>query len=59
VTGQNIEPIIAGGSPVRAIDGVDEHLVERRIRSDSVYDGDFLKVRRDEVRLPSGATAWR
>ena len=59
MTGQNIEPIIAGGSPVRAIDGVDEHLVERRIRSDSVYDGDFLKVRRDEVRLPSGKTAWR
>jgi ADP-ribose pyrophosphatase len=59
VTGKNIEPIVAGGSPVRAIEGVDEHLVERRIRSDSVYDGHFLKVRRDEVRLPSGKTAWR
>ena len=59
MTGKNIEAIVAGGSPVRVMDGVDEHLVERRIRSDSVYDGHFLKVRRDEVRLPSGKTAWR
>ncbi len=59
MTGQNIEPIVAGGSPVRRQDGVDEHLVERRIRSDSVYDGHFLKVRRDEVRLPDGHTAFR
>jgi ADP-ribose pyrophosphatase len=59
VAGSPIEPIVAGGSPVRAIEGVDEHLVERRIRSHSVYDGDFLKVRRDEVRLPGGKTAWR
>ncbi len=59
MTGKNIEAIVAGGSPVRVTDGVDEHLVERRIRSDSVYDGHFLKVRRDEVLLPSGKTAWR
>jgi len=54
-----VEPIVAGGSPVRGIAGVDEHLVERRIRSESVYEGHFLKVRRDEVRLPDGGTAFR
>jgi ADP-ribose pyrophosphatase len=59
VTGKNVEAIVAGGSPVRAMDGVDEHLVERRVRSESVYDGHFLKVRRDEIRLPSGKLAQR
>ena len=59
MTDKNVEPIVAGGSPVRAMDGVDEHLVERRIRSELVYEGHFLKVRRDEVRLPGGKTAWR
>jgi ADP-ribose pyrophosphatase len=59
VTGKNVEAIVAGGSPVRATDGVDEHLVERRLKSESVYDGHFLQVRRDEIRLPSGKTAWR
>ncbi len=55
----NAEPIVAGGAPVRRMDGVDEHLVERRLKSDSVYDGHFLKVRRDQVALPGGATAQR
>jgi ADP-ribose pyrophosphatase len=59
VTDRNIEALVAGGSPMRAIEGVDEHLVERRIRSESVYEGHFLKVRRDEIRLPNGKTAWR
>ena len=59
MTEKNIEAIVAGGSPVRAIEGVDEHLVERRVRSESVYEGHFLKVRRDEIRLPNGKTAWR
>ena len=59
MTDKNVEPIVAGGSPVRAMAGVDEHLVERRIKSESVYDGHFLKVRRDEIRLPGGKTAWR
>jgi ADP-ribose pyrophosphatase len=59
VTEKNIEAIVAGGSPVRAIEGVDEHLVERRVRSESVYEGHFLKVRRDEIRLPNGKTASR
>ncbi len=59
MTEKNVEAIVAGGSPVRRMDGVDEHLVERRVRSESVYDGHFLKVRRDEVRLPSGKTAFR
>ena len=59
MTDKNVEPIVAGGSPVRAMAGVDEHLVERRIRSDIVYEGHFLKVRRDEILLPSGKTASR
>ena len=59
MTEKNVEAIVAGGSPVRRIDGVDEHLVERLVRSESVYDGHLLKVRRDEVRLPSGKTAFR
>ena len=58
-SGKNVEAIVAGGSPVRAMEGVDEHLVERRLKSESVYEGHFLKVRRDEIRLPSGKTAWR
>lgn len=59
MTEKNVEAIVAGGSPLRTMDGVDAHLVERRIRSDSVYDGHFLKLRRDEVRLPDGKTAFR
>ena len=59
MTDKNIEAIVAGGSPVRAIEGADGHLVERRVRSESVYEGHFLKVRRDEIRLPNGKTAWR
>ena len=59
MTEKNVEAIVAGGSPVRRQEGVDEHLVERRVRSESVYDGHFLKVRRDEVRLPGGKTALR
>src|SRR5476649_1085678 len=58
-TGKSVEAIVAGGSPVRVMEGVDEHLVERRLKSESVYEGHFLKVRRDEIRLPSGKTAWR
>ena len=34
-------------------------LVEKRIRSERVYDGKLLKVRRDTVRLPDGGTAVR
>ena len=59
MTDEDAEPIVAGGSPLRATAGADEHLVERRVRSESVYDGHFLKVRRDEIRLPGGKTAWR
>ena len=59
MTEKNVEAIVAGGSPVRVMEGVDEHLVERRLRSQSVYEGHFLKVRRDEVLLPSGKTAAR
>lgn len=37
----------------------DQHLVETLVQSESVYDGGFLKVRRDTVRLPDGATGRR
>ena len=37
----------------------DPHLVERRVRSDVVYQGHFLQVRRDEVALPDGRPAAR
>ncbi len=56
---KNIEAIVAGGSPQREIAGVDAHLVERRVHSESVYEGHFLKVRRDSVLLPGGQSATR
>ena len=59
MTEKNVEAIVAGGSPVRKMAGVDEHLVERRVRSESVYDGDFLQIRRDDVALPGGHHATR
>ena len=37
----------------------DAHLREATLRSEQVYRGSFLDVRRDEVRLPDGATATR
>jgi ADP-ribose pyrophosphatase len=38
---------------------VDRHLREETMRSEQVYLGRFLEVRRDEVRLPDGTTAQR
>lgn len=32
----------------------DSHLVEKLVASESAYDGDFLKIRRDTVSLPNG-----
>jgi ADP-ribose pyrophosphatase len=37
----------------------DRHLREEQISSESVYEGRFLKVRRDEVRLPDGSLSDR
>lgn len=37
----------------------DAHLREQPLRSERVYRGTFLDVRRDQVRLPDGATAQR
>ena len=59
MTEKNAEAIVAGGSPIRSAAVVDEHLVERRVRSQSVYEGNFLKVRRDEVALPGDLRATR
>lgn len=37
----------------------DEHLIERTLRSERVYEGSFIRVQRDEVRLPDGKQAVR
>jgi len=37
----------------------DSDITETLIRSDSVYDGSFLKVKRDTVRLPNGREGTR
>ena len=39
--------------------GTDAHLREDTVRSELVYLGHFLDVRRDDVRLPDGSTAQR
>jgi len=50
----------AGQGPAEsAADAADPHLVEAKVASTSVYDGAFLKVFRDTVRLPGGGTATR
>lgn len=56
---KKIEPVVSGGSPIRHGAVVDAHLIERRLHSDSVYEGHFLKVRRDQIELPGGARAQR
>ena len=38
---------------------MDRHLRETRIDGDLVYDGRFIKVQRDTVRLPDGKTTTR
>lgn len=37
----------------------DDHLTEHLVRSETVYQGNFLEIRRDEVRLPDGRPASR
>lgn len=37
----------------------DEHLIERELSSESVFEGALLKVRKDEVQLPNGGTSVR
>ena len=38
---------------------MDAHLTETRLDGALAYDGDFLKVQRDTVRLPDGASTTR
>lgn len=38
---------------------MDQHLTETRIDSEEVYSGNFLKLARDNVRLPDGRPATR
>lgn len=37
----------------------DAHLIERTLTSERVYEGSFIRVQRDEVRLPDGKQAAR
>ena len=37
----------------------DDHLIERCQRSDTVFEGNFLHVQRDQVALPDGKVATR
>lgn len=37
----------------------DKHLVEECIATEVVFEGGFLQVSRDRVRLPNGAESWR
>ncbi len=37
----------------------DKHLREETLASESVYEGNFLKVKRDRIRLPDGREASR
>jgi ADP-ribose pyrophosphatase len=38
---------------------MDSHLTETRIDGEVAYDGHFLKVSRDRIRLPDGSTTYR
>jgi ADP-ribose pyrophosphatase len=38
---------------------MDKHLKETRIEGDCAFNGNFLKVQRDRVRMPDGSTAER
>jgi ADP-ribose pyrophosphatase len=38
---------------------MDSHLKETRVNGDLVYDGHFLKVQKDTIRLPDGKSASR
>ena len=40
-------------------DGGDAHLIETKVSSEVVFDGNLLQVRRDTVRLPDGSLATR
>ena len=40
-------------------DGGDAHLIETKVSSEVVFDGNLLQVRRDTVRLPDGNLATR
>jgi ADP-ribose pyrophosphatase len=56
--GFDTTPAGQGGAQAAA-DAADAHLVEATVASASVYDGAFLKIYKDTVRLPGGATATR
>ena len=38
---------------------MDEDLIESKISSEDVFDGNLLHVKKDTVRLPNGSIAYR
>ena len=56
---KKLEAVVQGGSPLRHGAIVDPQLVERRLQSEAVFEGDFLTVRRDQVELPGRLRAQR
>lgn len=38
---------------------MDEDLIESKVSSEDVFDGNLLHVKKDTVRLPNGGTAYR
>ena len=43
----------------RGVKSDDAHLIETKVSSEPVFDGELLHVRRDRVRLPDGSLATR
>jgi len=44
---------------IHDLEAGDAHLVEKRISGEDIYDGIFLKMKRDTVALPDGQEAVR
>ena len=45
--------------PIDSMDTDDSGLIETRISGETLYSGNFLTVKRDQVRLPDGKSATR
>ncbi|MDF3037014.1 MAG: ADP-ribose pyrophosphatase, partial [Paucimonas sp.] len=38
---------------------MDQHLTETQLESEPAYEGHFLKIQKDKIRLPDGSTSTR
>jgi ADP-ribose pyrophosphatase len=52
-------PVLADQSSITGASTMDSHLRETRIDGELAYDGHFLKVSRDRIRLPDGSESKR